>query len=78
MHATYAEMAGFATSMVRSAGGLACRGGSAGARSTVGRAPGPQLAGKWGLTRLPPGDRKAVLKFVDALLVRQKVAGGAR
>ncbi len=28
--------------------------------------------------KLPPGDRKAVLKFVDALLVRQRVAGGAR
>lgn len=28
--------------------------------------------------KLPPGDCKAVLKFVDALLVRQKVAGGAR
>jgi transcriptional regulator with XRE-family HTH domain len=28
--------------------------------------------------KLPPGDRKAVLKFVDALLVRQRVVGGAR
>jgi len=30
------------------------------------------------IEKLPPGDRKAVLKFVDALLVRQRVAGGAR
>jgi hypothetical protein len=30
------------------------------------------------IEKLPPGDRKAVLKFVDALLVRQKVAGGSR
>lgn len=28
--------------------------------------------------KLAPGDRKAVLKFVDALLVRQRVAGGSR
>jgi transcriptional regulator with XRE-family HTH domain len=28
------------------------------------------------IEKLPPGDRKAVLKFVDALLVRQRVAGG--
>ncbi|MGH9796824.1 MAG: helix-turn-helix domain-containing protein [Candidatus Polarisedimenticolia bacterium] len=30
------------------------------------------------IEKLAPGDRKAVLKFVDALLVRQRVAGGAR
>ncbi|MBI1950237.1 MAG: hypothetical protein HYS34_02610 [Acidobacteria bacterium] len=30
------------------------------------------------IEKLPPGDRMTVLKFVDALLVRQKVAGGAR
>jgi transcriptional regulator with XRE-family HTH domain len=29
------------------------------------------------IEKLPPGDRKAVLKFVDALLVRQRVARGA-
>jgi hypothetical protein len=46
------------------------------------QAPGPRNTRLWrklrDIERLPPGDRKAVQKFVDALLVRQKVAGGAR
>jgi len=44
--------------------------------------PAPRNTRLWRKPRdfekLPPGDRKAVLKFVDALLVRQRVAGGAR
>jgi transcriptional regulator with XRE-family HTH domain len=30
------------------------------------------------IEKLPPGDRRAVLKVVDGLLARQKLAGGAR
>jgi transcriptional regulator with XRE-family HTH domain len=44
--------------------------------------PAPRNTRLWrklrDVEKLPPGDRKAVLKFVDALLIRQKVAGGAR
>ena len=44
--------------------------------------PAPRNTRLWrrlrDVEKLPPGDRKAVLKFVDALLVRQRVAGGAR
>lgn len=44
--------------------------------------PAPRNTRLWRKLRevekLAPGDRKAVLRFVDALLVRQKVAGGAR
>lgn len=44
--------------------------------------PAPRNTRLWrklrDIEKLPPGDRKAVLKFVDALLVRQRVAGGAR
>jgi transcriptional regulator with XRE-family HTH domain len=44
--------------------------------------PAPRNTRLWrklrDVEKLPPGDRKAVLKFVDALLVRQRVAGGSR
>ncbi len=53
-----------------------------GVRPVKEQAPVPRNTRLWrklrDIEKLPPGDRKAVLKFVDALLVRQKVAGGAR
>jgi len=30
------------------------------------------------IEKLPPGDRKAILKILDGLLARQKLAGGVR
>lgn len=53
-----------------------------GVRPVKEQAPAPRNTRLWrklrDVEKLPPGDRKAILKFVDALLVRQKVAGGAR
>lgn len=44
--------------------------------------PAPRNTRLWrklrDVEKLPLDDRKAVLKFVDALLVRQRVAGGSR
>jgi transcriptional regulator with XRE-family HTH domain len=44
--------------------------------------PAPRNTRLWrklrDIEKLPPGDRKAVLKVLDGLLARQKLAGGAR
>ena len=46
------------------------------------QAPAPRNTRLWRKLRevekLPPGDRKAVLKILDGLLARQKLAGGTR